>query len=254
MTLEAYAAIAASERGGHVEQVPRAGGGNRRTAGLPDLVPRLSAMRRMISGESFAVFAASAAGGIAGGGLSLVLADGRDEGEGIEPGSPAARILLAHLDRSSLPLVWNAEEDGKPGQGRKDHCCLARSVMPGAVSDGIAFPVRFGAIGNGLIVFEGGALNLEAGTVFAVHRLAYRVMADLLRQEISRTAPCQSLSERELECLQWAGDGCKSEAIADKLGLSVHTVNAYLGSATAKLDSVNRIQAIAKAIRLGFIA
>ena len=42
--------------------------------------------------------------------------------------------------------------------------------------------------------------------------------------------------------------------IADKLGLSVHTVNAYLGSATIKLDSVNRIQAIAKAIRLGYIS
>ena len=79
-------------------------------------------------------------------------------------------------------------------------------------------------------------------------------MADLFRLEISRSTPRQNLSERELECLQWAGDGCKSEAIADRLGLSVHTVNAYLGSATAKLDSVNRIQAIAKAIRLGLIA
>ena len=44
-----------------------------------------------------------------------------------------------------------------------------------------------------------------------------------------------------------------SEEIADHLKLSVHTVNAYLGSATIKLDSVNRIQAIAKAIRLGYI-
>lgn len=40
----------------------------------------------------------------------------------------------------------------------------------------------------------------------------------------------------------------------DKLGLLAHTVNAYLGSATIKLDSVNRIQAIAKAIRLGYIS
>jgi DNA-binding CsgD family transcriptional regulator len=37
------------------------------------------------------------------------------------------------------------------------------------------------------------------------------------------------------------------------MGLSVHTVNAYLGTATTKLDAVNRIQAIAKAIRLGYI-
>ncbi len=50
-----------------------------------------------------------------------------------------------------------------------------------------------------------------------------------------------------------AGDGYTSEEIAEKLGLSVHTVNAYLGSATVKLDAVNRIQAIAKAIRFGYI-
>ena len=48
-------------------------------------------------------------------------------------------------------------------------------------------------------------------------------------------------------------DGCISESIAEKLGLSVHTVNAYLGTATTKLDAVNRVQAIAKAIRLGYI-
>ena len=30
-------------------------------------------------------------------------------------------------------------------------------------------------------------------------------------------------------------------------------VDAYLGTATTKLDAVNRIQAIAKAIRLGYI-
>ena len=61
------------------------------------------------------------------------------------------------------------------------------------------------------------------------------------------------MSEREIACLQLAGDGRISEEIADHLKLSVHTVNAYLGSATIKLDSVNRIQAIAKAIRLGYI-
>jgi DNA-binding CsgD family transcriptional regulator len=50
-----------------------------------------------------------------------------------------------------------------------------------------------------------------------------------------------------------AGDGHISEEIGERLGLSVHTVNAYLGTAATKLDSVNRIQAIAKAIRLGYI-
>ncbi len=78
-------------------------------------------------------------------------------------------------------------------------------------------------------------------------------LTDLLASDERRLQPSEALSERELGCLQMAGDGMISEEIAEKMGLSVHTVNAYLGAATTKLDSVNRIQAIAKALRLGYI-
>jgi DNA-binding CsgD family transcriptional regulator len=78
-------------------------------------------------------------------------------------------------------------------------------------------------------------------------------MMDLLALDEKRSPAAEALSDREIACLQLAGDGRISEEIAERLKLSVHTVNAYLGSATIKLDSVNRIQAIAKAIRLGFI-
>ncbi len=44
----------------------------------------------------------------------------------------------------------------------------------------------------------------------------------------------RTLSERDVACLPLAGDGQISEEIAERLGLSVHTVNAYLGSATIK--------------------
>ncbi|MGO7623963.1 LuxR C-terminal-related transcriptional regulator, partial [Rhizobium ruizarguesonis] len=45
-------------------------------------------------------------------------------------------------------------------------------------------------------------------------------------------------------CLQLACDGRISEEIADKLGLSVHTVNAYLGSATIKLSVAWQFKAL----------
>ena len=80
------------------------------------------------------------------------------------------------------------------------------------------------------------------------------IVRDLLASDERRILPAETLSDREIGCLQMAGDGYISEEIAEKLGLSVHTVNAYLGTATTKLDSVNRIQAIAKAIRLGYIS
>ncbi|MGY3611614.1 response regulator transcription factor, partial [Bradyrhizobium sp. Lot11] len=91
-------------------------------------------------------------------------------------------------------------------------------------------------------------------TIVELHGRCCHIMMDLLSLDERRAAAAEALSEREIACLQLAGDGRISEEIADKLGLSVHTVNAYLGSATIKLDSVNRIQAIAKAIRLGYIS
>lgn len=61
--------------------------------------------------------------------------------------------------------------------------------------------------------------------------------------------PNESLSSREIECLRWSAAGKSSEEIAIILDLSAHTVVGYLKSAMRKLDSVNRMQAIARALR-----
>ena len=103
------------------------------------------------------------------------------------------------------------------------------------------------------MIFTANTLDLASDSIVEQHVKSCQIMMELLALDERRSAPAEALSEREVACLQLAGDGRISEDIAEKLGLSVHTVNAYLGSATIKLDSVNRIQAIAKAIRLGYI-
>jgi DNA-binding CsgD family transcriptional regulator len=62
-----------------------------------------------------------------------------------------------------------------------------------------------------------------------------------------------ALTDREIDCLNWTAAGKTSVEIADILGLSEHTVNHYLNRATRKLDTVNRTQAVAKALRIGLI-
>ncbi|SER97283.1 LuxR C-terminal-related transcriptional regulator [Rhizobium sp. NFR03] len=69
----------------------------------------------------------------------------------------------------------------------------------------------------------------------------------------SRRAP-GSLSRREIECLRLAAAGKTTVEMARLLSLSEYTVNHYLNRATRKLDSVNRVQTIAKALRAGLIA
>ncbi len=65
--------------------------------------------------------------------------------------------------------------------------------------------------------------------------------------------PSHQLSARERECLTWTAEGKTSEEIAIILELSVHTVNHYLTSAARKLNAVNRLHAVARAMRLGLL-
>ncbi len=61
------------------------------------------------------------------------------------------------------------------------------------------------------------------------------------------------LSQRERECLEWCAEGKTAEETAIITKLSVHTVESYVRSAMRKLGAVNRMQAVAKAIRLNAI-
>ena len=61
------------------------------------------------------------------------------------------------------------------------------------------------------------------------------------------------LNTREIECLRWVAAGKTSGEIAQITSLSEHTINHYLHTCCRKLDSVNRIQAVANAIRQGII-
>lgn len=61
--------------------------------------------------------------------------------------------------------------------------------------------------------------------------------------------PSETLTRREIECLRWSAAGKSSDEIAIILDLSSHTVVGYLKSAMRKLDSVSRMQAVARAFR-----
>ena len=62
------------------------------------------------------------------------------------------------------------------------------------------------------------------------------------------------LTPREIECLELAADGKSEWEISRILGISEHTSEKHLLNAKTKLGAVNRTQAVAVAIRLGFIS
>jgi DNA-binding CsgD family transcriptional regulator len=82
--------------------------------------------------------------------------------------------------------------------------------------------------------------------------LLYAAMETLDRYSSESRAEdrlAESLTRREIECLRWSAAGKSSDEIAIILDLSSHTVVGYLKSAMRKLDSVNRMQAVARAFR-----
>jgi DNA-binding CsgD family transcriptional regulator len=226
-----------------------------RASSRSDVFPKLIAMQKMLKARHFAVFR------IAGAGLpnkrKLVC---ELENWGPLAGEQLAQIMacygdlfLDHIEMSVLPLVWEGMDQNSFADVGDFAPMVRRLGKEKLAQSGIAFPVRLGALGNGYVAFMATSLDLGSDLIVDHHVRSCQVMMDLLALDERRSVPAESLSEREIACLQLAGDGRISEEIAEKLGLSVHTVNAYLGSATIKLDSVNRIQAIAKAIRLGYI-
>jgi len=61
------------------------------------------------------------------------------------------------------------------------------------------------------------------------------------------------LTSREIECLQWASCGKSEWEIGIILGISEHTAEKHLISARAKLGAANRVEAVAVAVRRGYI-
>lgn len=219
-----------------------------------DFVSRLQVMQTILGAEHFAVMRVAGHGLPSARKLTLSLHNWAAGVDGharalIEAYGPT---MLAHLEASMLPLIWEGAGDNQfvePG-AEPFTARLPARLLPWS---GIAFPVRLGAHGNGYVVFTGAFIAPSNDLTVDLHMKSCQILIDMLAVDEKKLLPSEALSEREIACLQMAGDGCISEAIAEKMGLSVHTVNAYLGTATTKLDAVNRIQAIAKAIRLGYI-
>lgn len=104
-----------------------------------------------------------------------------------------------------------------------------------------------------LMVFSGKRTPLARPELTELHFTALQLFECLEKTFVAVTAGREKLSSREVECLRWAAAGKSSDEIAIILGISVYTVSSYFKSVTRKLQAVNRMQAIAIALRLRLI-
>lgn len=145
------------------------------------------------------------------------------------------RRLLQHDLRSAVVLYT---EDEDPQQA-------ALAVHAGAA--GVVSKRRpIASLSDALRVVAGGGLWFnEPGAVDtpAPPRRPAAIFADLCER---RTA---TLSDAELRVLALVAAGCSTEAMAEELSLSPHTVRTHLRNVMRKLEASSRAHAVAIAIR-----
>jgi DNA-binding NarL/FixJ family response regulator len=83
-----------------------------------------------------------------------------------------------------------------------------------------------------------------------LHPAATASLLEHLRGE----APAEPLTARESDVLRLVADGLTNKAIGLRLGISEHTVKFHLGSAMTKMGAASRAEAVAVALRRGWIA
>ncbi|MDR6758919.1 DNA-binding CsgD family transcriptional regulator [Mycoplana sp. BE70] len=104
-----------------------------------------------------------------------------------------------------------------------------------------------------IVLFSGQCEPLEINETAGLYFAAVQLFECLEPTFAPGPGSRETLSSRELECLRWAAAGKSSDEIAIILGISAYTVSSYFKTATKKLGAVNRMQAIASAMRLKLI-
>lgn len=177
---------------------------------------------------------------------------------------PSCEALLAELGKPETPDVILLDV-GLPGMSGLEGIRLIKAAAPQSLvvvltvfedDDKVFRAICSGA--SGYLLKTASAHELAQAVHDAVAggspmnpRIARRVL-----EMFSKFAPRQAdygLSEREKEILQLMVTGLIKKEIADRLNLSVHTVDTYLRRIYEKLEVNTRTGAVAKALKEGLV-
>lgn len=122
------------------------------------------------------------------------------------------------------------------------------------IEEGVHFPVHCSRSRRGVVgLFGDPAEELTSTELALLLWIGSAVFDRILSLGEESVGRKPLLSARERECLRWTASGKTSAEIAVILGLSAHTVDHYVTTATQKLTAANRTHAVALALRLGEI-
>lgn len=161
--------------------------------------------------------------------------------------------VVQHMRSCLAPFRWSDAFSGQP------LCNEAQSVVADArsfmLNDGLAFPLVT-LNGTAVVVSLGGeSLDLSSAEFAMVSLVSTYAIGRAMQLHAVPGTPIEQveLTPRETECLRWAALGKSEWEISQILGISEHTSEKHLLNAKSKLGAVNRVHAVAEAIRRGYI-
>lgn len=161
--------------------------------------------------------------------------------------------LALDTGTTKLPVHGDAELLAPVDGGEAE----MREAVALAASHGLAaftaFPLHSTACDPYLMVFAGSRPPPERPELADLYFTSVQLFECLEKTFSAGAGGREKLSGREIECLRWAAAGKSSDEIGIILGISAYTVSSYFKSAARKLQAVNRMQAIACALRLKLI-
>ena len=158
-----------------------------------------------------------------------------------------------HAQKTTVPFKWS--EIGKLTNLKPEQKALMKEFIKAGLGDGYAFQVfgpggRNGVFGFGWRntgrTFKQTMLNEIRCVCQAVH-LRY---CESLEQKIPAAI---GLSNRERQVLEWVARGKSNADIATIMGVSAHTVDAYLRRIFLKLGTTDRVTAAIRGVGTGII-
>ena len=164
--------------------------------------------------------------------------------------------VMQHCKRAAIPIVWDQETYVSQGAGDYWECQAQYGYMTG-----IAMALH---LPGGRHFFMGVdrdkplSKNAREMTrivadlqLFAVHAqdAAFRIFP----KSIQSSADVPNLTPRELEALRWTMEGKTAWEVGAIMSISERTAVLHLQNSMRKLASINKHQAVLKALRLGLL-
>lgn len=162
--------------------------------------------------------------------------------------------VIQYSPETSQPFLW-ADLVERVGLTNKQRRFLEEAQREAKICDGVSVPLH-GPHGRvAVMCFASSSPNTrrdsQMGYLKAI-AAQFQMVHECLGTHPTPNSALK-LSQRELDCLNWAALGKSSWDISMILGISENTVNYHIKNSMKKFETNSRIVAIVKAIRLNML-